>query len=95
MNGARQCERGPHQRPEFELIRRLVSPYRDISPDQAERSVNYTFNAVVADRWRDGRCFLLGDAAHMMPPFAGGPQLGDQGRHQLGMETRGGLARPL
>jgi len=58
-------------RPDFATISRLVSPYRKISPDQVERATNYTFNAVVADRWRDGRCLLLGDAAHMMPPFAG------------------------
>ncbi|MCS0599707.1 bifunctional 3-(3-hydroxy-phenyl)propionate/3-hydroxycinnamic acid hydroxylase [Streptomyces sp. LP11] len=56
---------------DFETIRRLVAPYREITEDQVERSTNYTFNAVVADRWRDGRCLLLGDAAHMMPPFAG------------------------
>jgi 3-(3-hydroxy-phenyl)propionate hydroxylase len=35
------------------------------------RAINYTFNAVVADQWQVGRTFLLGDAAHMMPPFAG------------------------
>ncbi|MFC0039065.1 bifunctional 3-(3-hydroxy-phenyl)propionate/3-hydroxycinnamic acid hydroxylase [Actinomadura rayongensis] len=58
-------------RPDFATIERLVRPYRSITPDQVERCTNYTFNAVVADRWRDGRCFLLGDAAHMMPPFAG------------------------
>ncbi|MER6815067.1 bifunctional 3-(3-hydroxy-phenyl)propionate/3-hydroxycinnamic acid hydroxylase [Spirillospora sp. NPDC000708] len=58
-------------RPDFATIARLVSPYRTITPEQVERATNYTFNAVVADRWRDGRCFLLGDAAHMMPPFAG------------------------
>jgi 3-(3-hydroxy-phenyl)propionate hydroxylase len=58
-------------RPDFATIQRLVSPYRKITADQVERCVNYTFNAVLADRWRDGRCFLLGDAAHMMPPFAG------------------------
>lgn len=62
-------EGGTH--PDFETIRRLVAPYRSLEPDQVERCTNYTFNGVVADRWRDGRCFLLGDAAHMMPPFAG------------------------
>lgn len=61
----------PGRPPSFEVIRRLLAPYRTISPEQVERSVNYRFNAVVADRWRTGRTFLLGDAAHMMPPFAG------------------------
>ncbi|MFG1609777.1 bifunctional 3-(3-hydroxy-phenyl)propionate/3-hydroxycinnamic acid hydroxylase [Actinoplanes sp. NPDC049265] len=56
---------------EFATIRRLLEPYRRITEDQIERSANYTFNAVTADRWRDGRRLLLGDAAHMMPPFAG------------------------
>lgn len=57
--------------PRFELVRDLVRPYRSLTPDQVERAVAYTFNAVLADRLREGRCFLLGDAAHMMPPFAG------------------------
>ncbi|WP_262286309.1 bifunctional 3-(3-hydroxy-phenyl)propionate/3-hydroxycinnamic acid hydroxylase [Micromonospora sp. MA102] len=57
--------------PSFELIQQLVGPYRRLTPDQVERATTYTFNAVVADRWRLGRVFLLGDAAHMMPPFAG------------------------
>ncbi len=59
------------QVPPFELIERLISPYRPITPDQIERALNYRFNAVVADQWMLGRSFLLGDAAHMMPPFAG------------------------
>lgn len=61
----------PDERPPFELIERLVSRYRPITPPQVERAVNYRFNAVVADEWMLGRTFLLGDAAHMMPPFAG------------------------
>jgi 3-(3-hydroxy-phenyl)propionate hydroxylase len=57
--------------PRFELIRALLAGYREITPDQVERAVNYRFHALVADRFRAGRAFLLGDAAHMMPPFAG------------------------
>ncbi|WP_194820504.1 bifunctional 3-(3-hydroxy-phenyl)propionate/3-hydroxycinnamic acid hydroxylase [Nocardia sp. XZ_19_385] len=61
----------PEEKPDFALIERLVAPYRPISPHQVERAINYRFNAVVADQWMIGRSFLLGDAAHMMPPFAG------------------------
>jgi 3-(3-hydroxy-phenyl)propionate hydroxylase len=61
----------PGQSPDFALIERLISPHRSIVPDQIERAVIYSFNAVVADRWRDRFAFLAGDAAHMMPPFAG------------------------
>ncbi|MFC8078124.1 FAD-dependent monooxygenase [Streptomyces sp. NPDC057307] len=57
--------------PRFETLRRLVAPYRTLDEDQVERSTTYTFNAVVADHWRQGHVLLLGDAAHMMPPFAG------------------------
>ncbi|MFD3702060.1 bifunctional 3-(3-hydroxy-phenyl)propionate/3-hydroxycinnamic acid hydroxylase [Nocardia sp. NPDC058658] len=36
-----------------------------------ERHAIYTFAARWADRWRDGRMLIAGDAAHQMPPFAG------------------------
>lgn len=59
------------ERPSFDTVHRLVSRHRSITEDQVERCTAYAFNAVVADTWRTGRSLLLGDAAHMMPPFAG------------------------
>lgn len=59
------------EEPSFDLIREVLRPYRAIEPEHIERAVNYKFNALNADTWRVGRGFILGDAAHMMPPFAG------------------------
>ncbi|MEU3010275.1 bifunctional 3-(3-hydroxy-phenyl)propionate/3-hydroxycinnamic acid hydroxylase [Nocardia asteroides] len=35
------------------------------------RAAEYTSRACIADRWRNDRVFLLGDAAHLTPPFIG------------------------
>jgi 3-(3-hydroxy-phenyl)propionate hydroxylase len=40
-------------------------------PADAVRTAVYAHHARRADRWRAGRVLLLGDAAHLMPPFAG------------------------
>jgi 3-(3-hydroxy-phenyl)propionate hydroxylase len=53
---------------------RLLQPWtgRDnLDGLQIIRSATYTFRAQMASRFRTGRIFLLGDAAHLTPPFIG------------------------
>jgi 3-(3-hydroxy-phenyl)propionate hydroxylase len=52
----------------------LIEPWtRGIRTDQLRliRVAEYTFRAQIADRWRRGNVFILGDAAHLTPPFVG------------------------
>ena len=43
----------------------------DLAGLQIIRSASYTFRARLASRFQTGRVFLLGDAAHLTPPFIG------------------------
>ncbi|XVS61048.1 bifunctional 3-(3-hydroxy-phenyl)propionate/3-hydroxycinnamic acid hydroxylase [Actinosynnema sp. CA-299493] len=52
-------------------VARLAAPYVDPDRFTVTRAIVYTFHHLVAERWRDRRVFLLGDAAHQMPPFLG------------------------
>lgn len=49
----------------------LLQPW--VTPEQATivRHKVYNFRSLIADKWRDGRLLIAGDAAHVMPPFMG------------------------
>ncbi len=52
-------------------VRELLAPHVDLAQARVERASVYTYHARTASRWRVGRVLLAGDAAHVMPPFAG------------------------
>lgn len=59
---------------DMDRLHPLLAPWtKDISIDALRivRVAEYTFRAQIADRWREGRVFILGDAAHLTPPFIG------------------------
>ena len=52
----------------------LIAPWTARAADdelELIRVTEYTFRAQIADKWRRGNVFLLGDAAHLTPPFIG------------------------
>jgi len=67
----------------LEFTRKLLSQHGEENTP-LRRSRVYTFHARMADRWRADRIFLVGDAAHLTPPFAGqGMNSGIRDAHNL------------
>lgn len=55
-----------------DTVKRLLAPWATPGQDiEIERVAVYRFHARVADRFQVGRAFLVGDAAHITPPFVG------------------------
>ncbi|MEZ0351611.1 bifunctional 3-(3-hydroxy-phenyl)propionate/3-hydroxycinnamic acid hydroxylase [Mycobacterium sp. pR1184] len=55
-------------------LRPLIAPWTTGVEDHELallRVTEYTFRAQIAERWRRGNIFILGDAAHLTPPFIG------------------------
>jgi 3-(3-hydroxy-phenyl)propionate hydroxylase len=61
----------PERLMELTTVQALLAPFREVRAEQLERCTVYTFHALIAAAWRRGPVLLAGDAAHMMPPFAG------------------------
>jgi 3-(3-hydroxy-phenyl)propionate hydroxylase len=79
------CVKDPNRRWEFQLlegetrdemlrperIEELLRPWLPPEHYEIRRAAVYQFHAATAARWREGRVFLAGDAAHQTPPFLG------------------------
>lgn len=79
------CVKDPYRRWELQLlpgetreemlrperIAELLRPWAAPEHYEIRRSAVYQFHAATAERWREGRVFLAGDAAHQTPPFLG------------------------
>lgn len=56
---------------EENFVRKLMEQYGPDRDAFIVRKQVYAFHARKSARWKEGRIFLLGDAAHLTPPFAG------------------------
>lgn len=54
----------------WDFIENSVRPIRR-EDGEITRAVVYTFESLIAQRWRSGRLLIAGDSAHRTPPFLG------------------------
>jgi 3-(3-hydroxy-phenyl)propionate hydroxylase len=62
---------GPSDYEDVQSVIEILAEFTGVDDLEIIRRAVYRFHAVVAHRWRYDRVFLLGDAAHQMPPFLG------------------------
>ena len=55
----------------IEYIWNFLKPWLKPKEAYLERKAIYIFQSAIARKWRKGRIFIAGDAAHLMPPFMG------------------------
>lgn len=60
-----------HEVLESSFLNALLKPFRPYDEADILRKTVYTFHARIAERFRHERIVVLGDAAHLTPPFAG------------------------
>lgn len=53
------------------FLEALMAPYRPYRTKDIIRKTVYRFHARMAEQFQSGRILLMGDAAHLTPPFAG------------------------
>jgi 3-(3-hydroxy-phenyl)propionate hydroxylase len=54
-----------------DVVQELLRTHGAAPQSRIVRTVVYAFHARLAERWRERRILLAGDAAHLTPPFAG------------------------
>ena len=61
----------PREMEKEESVWRLLAPWLTPADGTLWRASSYRFHALITKKWRKGRIFLAGDAAHQQPPFIG------------------------